>query len=85
MRVALVRLLDNEATVEKLEKYIIPEQVKTGTAEGFFAWIAKCIVDLAKESTLDEGEHEWKMGVTWSFPFAYESYCILLMKTKCSE
>lgn len=72
MRVALVRLLENDATVEKLHKYIIPEHVKTGTARDFFAWIAKGIVDLARESTLDEGEHEWKMGVTWSFPFAYD-------------
>jgi hexokinase len=71
MRVALVRLLENEATVEKLDKYTIPEHVKTGTARDFFAWIAKGIVDLARESVLDEGEHEWKMGVTWSFPFAY--------------
>lgn len=71
MRVALVRLRDNEATVEKLHKHIIPEQVKTGTAERFFEWIAKRIVELTKESTLDEGEHEWKLGVTWSFPFAY--------------
>jgi hexokinase len=71
MRVALVRLLENEPIVEKLQKYTIPEYVKTGTAREFFAWIARGIVDLARESTLDEGEVEWKMGVTWSFPFAY--------------
>jgi hexokinase len=90
MRVALVRLRDHEATVEKLHKHIIPEQVKTGTAERFFEWIAKRIVDLTKESTLDKGEHEWKLGVTWSFPFAYfptirPCMCGLTVQTKCSE
>jgi hexokinase len=70
MRVALVRLQDNEATVEKLDKWIIPEAVKTGTAQEFFAWIAERIVMLAERSTLDEGEYEWKLGLTWSFPFA---------------
>src|SRR5271163_521567 len=41
MRVALVRLEDNEASVEKLDKSTIPEQVKTGTAIEFFKWIAE--------------------------------------------
>src|SRR5579859_5175861 len=71
MRVALVRLRDNEATVEKLDKWTIPEQVKIGTAEDFFAWVAERIVNLTSVSVLDDGEHEWKLGVTWSFPFAY--------------
>jgi hexokinase len=70
MRVALVRLQDNEATVEKLDKATIPEQVKTGTAKQFFRWIAQRIVSLAGECVLDEGEEAWKLGVTWSFPFA---------------
>jgi hexokinase len=70
MRVALVRLQDNEATVEKLDKWIIPEQVKTGTAEDFFQWVAERIVKLTSVSVLDDGEQEWKLGVTWSFPFA---------------
>lgn len=73
MRVALVRLENNEASVEKLEKWTIPEAVKTGTATEFFTWIAERIVNLAGQSKLDEGEHEWKLGVTWSFPFAYET------------
>lgn len=71
MRVALVRLENNEATVEKLDKWTIPETVKTGTAREFFDWIAERIVDLAGQSCLDEGEYEWKLGVTWSFPFTY--------------
>ena len=71
MRVALVRLQDNEASVERLDKWIIPEQVKTGTAREFFSWIAEKIVHLTSQSLLDEGETEWKCGVTWSFPFAY--------------
>ena len=71
MRVALVRLENNEASVEKLEKWIIPEAVKTGTAGEFFTWIAERIVNLAGQSQLDKGEHEWKLGVTWSFPFEY--------------
>lgn len=70
MRVALVRLQDNEARVDKLEKWTIPEPVKTGTALQFFNWIADKIVNLAEQSELDAGEHEWKLGVTWSFPFA---------------
>src|SRR5271170_6256069 len=69
MRVALVRLQDNEATVEKLHKSTIPEKVKTGTAREFFDWVAERIVNLVGQSKLDEGEHEWKLGVTWSFPF----------------
>ena len=73
MRVALVRLENNEPSVEKLEKWTIPEAVKTGTATEFFTWIAERIVNLAGQSKLDEGEHEWKLGVTWSFPFAYET------------
>jgi len=71
MRVALVRLQDNEATVEKLDKSTIPEQVKTGTAQQFFRWIAQRIVALAEQCHLDDGEDSWKLGVTWSFPFAY--------------
>ena len=70
MRVALVRLQDNEATVERLNKSTIPEQVKTGTAREFFKWIAEQIVRLAGGCELDEGEDAWKLGVTWSFPFA---------------
>jgi hexokinase len=70
MRVALVRIQNNVARVENLEKWIIPESVKTGTAEAFFNWIAERIVNLAEQSELDQGEHEWKLGVTWSFPFA---------------
>jgi hexokinase len=73
MRVALVRLQDNEATVQKLDKSTIPEAVKTGTAREFFNWIAEKIVNLVGQSTLDEGEYEWKLGVTWSFPFSYTS------------
>jgi hexokinase len=73
MRVALVRLENNEASVEKLEKWTIPEAVKTGTAREFFTWIAERIVNLAGQSQLDPGEDEWKLGVTWSFPFAYET------------
>ena len=71
MRVALVRLQDNEATVEKLDKWIIPEKVKKGTGREFFTWIAERIILLTNKSQLDEGEYEWKLGVTWSFPFAY--------------
>jgi hexokinase len=70
MRVALVRLQDSEARVDRLEKWTIPEPVKTGTARQFFHWIADKIVNLAQQSELDPGEHEWKLGVTWSFPFA---------------
>jgi hexokinase len=70
MRVALVRLQNNEARLEKLEKWTIPEPVKTGTAQQFFNWIADKIVNLAEQSELDDGEQEWKLGVTWSFPFA---------------
>jgi len=70
MRVALVRIQDNEAKVEILEKWTIPEGVKIGTAKQFFNWIAERIVNLAERSELDKGEHEWKLGVTWSFPFA---------------
>jgi hexokinase len=70
MRVAVIRLSLNNASVERLEKFIIPEQVKVGTAEAFFTWIAERIVQLTQVSQLDEGEHEWKLGVTWSFPFA---------------
>ena len=70
MRVALVRLQDNEATVGKLEKWTIPEPVKTGTATEFFAWIAGRIVNLTLQCELDEGETEWKLGLCWSFPFA---------------
>jgi hexokinase len=71
MRVALVRLQDNDATVGKLEKFTIPESVKTGHARHFFAWIAERIVTLTNQCVLDDGETEWKMGVCWSFPFAY--------------
>jgi hexokinase len=74
MRVALVRLQDNDATVEKLDKWIIPEEVKIGTAEAFFAWVADRIVKLTSVSVLDDGEQEWKLGVTWSFPFAYAAF-----------
>ena len=79
MRVALVRLQDNEASVEKLEKYLIPEKVKTGTAEAFFRWIAEGIIALSSQCVLDEGEYEWKLGVTWSFPFAYSTLCAMLI------
>ena len=71
MRVALVRLQNNEAAVEKLEIHVIPKAVKTGTKEEFFRWIAEGIVSLCEQCVLDEGEVEWKLGVTWSFPFAY--------------
>jgi len=71
MRIALVRLQNNDATVEKLDKWTIPEQVKTGTAEDFFQWVAERIINLTSVSDLDDGEQEWKLGVTWSFPFAY--------------
>jgi hypothetical protein len=71
MRVALVRLQDNNANVDKLERWTIPEPIKTGTADGFFNWLAERIVNLAEQSELDQGEHEWKLGITWSFPFAY--------------
>jgi len=70
MRVALVRLEDNEASVEKLDKWLIPEGVKTGTKEEFFKWIAERIVNLARQCQVENGQTEWKLGVTWSFPFA---------------
>jgi hexokinase len=75
MRVALVRLQDNDATVGKLEKWIIPESVKTGTAKHFFAWIAGRILNLTSQCHLDDGETEWKLGVCWSFPFTYVPLC----------
>ena len=80
MRVGLVRLQDNEATVERLDKWTIPETVKIGTAREFFTWIAEKIVHLTCRSRLDDGEKEWKLGVTWSFPFTYvPSHPFLLM------
>jgi hexokinase len=82
MRVAVVRLHDNDATVSKLEKYTIPECVKTGTAREFFAWIAKRIVKFTEQCTLDDGETEWKLGVCWSFPFAYATTRVVANKVK---
>ena len=81
MRVALIRLQNNVAAVEKLHKFTIPECVKTGTAQEFFTWIAERIVRLTDQSQLNEGEDEWKLGLTWSFPFAYgmDALCVLII------
>ncbi|KAF8928550.1 hypothetical protein EDD21DRAFT_360817 [Dissophora ornata] len=67
LRTAAVHLLGDGQVGVTMEKHEITNELKTGTGEAMFDWIADCTALLLKTVALDMGDAELQMGVTFSF------------------
>ncbi|KAK3847488.1 MAG: hypothetical protein J3R72DRAFT_431496 [Linnemannia gamsii] len=67
LRTAAVHLLGDGQVGVTMEKHEITHELKTGTGEAMFDWIADCTAQLLKSVALDMGNAELQMGVTFSF------------------
>ncbi|KAF9439198.1 glucokinase [Entomortierella beljakovae] len=67
LRTAAVHLLGDGQVGVTMEKHEITNDLKTGTGEALFDWIADCTASLLKAVALDMGDAELQMGVTFSF------------------
>ncbi|KAG0225206.1 glucokinase [Actinomortierella wolfii] len=67
LRTAAVHLLGDGKTGVTMEKHEITHELKTGTGEAMFDWIADCTAQLLKTVAHDLGSSELHMGVTFSF------------------
>ncbi|KAF9916533.1 glucokinase [Linnemannia zychae] len=67
LRTAAVHLLGDGQVGVTMEKHEITHELKTGTGEAMFDWIADCTAKLLKSVALDMGDAELQMGVTFSF------------------
>src|SRR5438045_3600160 len=68
LRIAAVTLLgDGKSDIEQ-KQYVVPEKLKTGTAESLFDWIADGTKNLLDKASIKAFEKEMHMGVTFSFP-----------------
>ncbi|KAF9146123.1 glucokinase [Mortierella sp. GBA39] len=67
LRTAAVHLLGDGQVGVTMEKHEITHELKTGTGQAMFDWIADCTAALLKSVALDMGNAELQMGVTFSF------------------
>ncbi|CAG8660841.1 12083_t:CDS:1, partial [Dentiscutata heterogama] len=71
LRVAAVTLVgDGKADIEQ-KKYVVPAELKVGTAENLLDWVASGVKDLLNclgVQAENLNEKEMYMGVTFSFP-----------------
>jgi hexokinase len=67
LRVAAVTLLGDGKTDIEQKQHLIPEKLKTGTAESLFDWVADGTKNLL-DKAIKTFEKEMHMGVTFSFP-----------------
>ncbi|KAG0095839.1 glucokinase [Podila epicladia] len=67
LRTAAVHLLGDGQVGVTMEKHEITHDLKTGTGEAMFDWIADCTAALLKTVALDMGNADLHMGVTFSF------------------
>jgi hexokinase len=81
LRTAAVHLLGDGKVGVTMEKHEITQELKTGTGEAMFDWIADCTASLLKKVVIDMGNADLHMGVTFSFALQYFfSPCYLLVK-----
>ncbi|KAF9329998.1 glucokinase [Podila minutissima] len=67
LRTAAVHLLGDGQVGVTMEKHEITQELKTGTGEAMFNWIADCLASLLKIVAVDMGNADLHMGVTFSF------------------
>ncbi|KAG0028148.1 glucokinase [Podila clonocystis] len=67
LRTAAVHLLGDGQVGVTMEKHEITQELKTGTGEAMFDWIADCLASLLKTVAVDMGNADLHMGVTFSF------------------
>ncbi|KAF9325030.1 hexokinase A [Linnemannia elongata] len=67
LRTAAVHLLGDGKVGVTMEKHEITQELKTGTGEAMFDWIADCTASLLKTVAVDMGNADLHMGVTFSF------------------
>ncbi|KAF8986714.1 glucokinase [Haplosporangium bisporale] len=67
LRTAAVHLLGDGQVGVTMEKHEITQELKTGTGEAMFNWIADCLASLLKTVAVDMGNTDLHMGVTFSF------------------
>ncbi|KAG0365479.1 hypothetical protein BC939DRAFT_533920 [Gamsiella multidivaricata] len=67
LRTAAVHLLGDGQVGVTMEKHEITQELKTGTGEAMFDWIADCTATLLKNVAVDMGDSQLHMGVTFSF------------------
>ncbi|KAG0005554.1 glucokinase [Entomortierella chlamydospora] len=67
LRTAAVHLLGDGQVGVTMQKHEITHELKTGTGQAMFDWIADCTAGLLKTVAIDMGDAELQMGVTFSF------------------
>ncbi|KAG0315870.1 glucokinase [Dissophora globulifera] len=67
LRTAAIHLLGDGQVGVTMEKHEITHALKTGTGEAMFDWIADCTASLLKNVSVDMGNSDLHMGVTFSF------------------
>ncbi|KAF9408857.1 hexokinase A, partial [Podila epigama] len=67
LRTAAVHLLGDGQVGVTMEKHEITQELKVGTGEAMFDWIADCTASLLKTVAIDLGNADLHMGVTFSF------------------
>ncbi|KAI8599346.1 hypothetical protein EDD21DRAFT_324524 [Dissophora ornata] len=67
LRTAAVHLLGDGQVGVTMEKHEITQELKTGTGQAMFDWIADCTASLLKNVAVDMGDADLHMGVTFSF------------------
>ncbi|KAF9122268.1 hexokinase A [Linnemannia schmuckeri] len=67
LRTAAVHLLGDGKVGITMEKHEITQELKTGTGEAMFDWIADCTASLLETIAVDMGNADPHMGVTFSF------------------
>ncbi|KAK9704195.1 hypothetical protein K7432_010345 [Basidiobolus ranarum] len=67
LRTAAVTLLGDGQVGVNMKKYAISKDIRTGTGDKLFDWIADCTAELLNDATLNIGTANLHMGVTFSF------------------
>ncbi|ORX83754.1 hexokinase 1 [Basidiobolus meristosporus CBS 931.73] len=67
LRTAAVTLLGDGQVGVNMKKYPISNEIRKGTGDKLFDWIADCTEDLLNDVTLNVGTANLHMGVTFSF------------------
>ncbi|MBW0499840.1 hypothetical protein O181_039555 [Austropuccinia psidii MF-1] len=72
LRICQVNLNGDKTFEIKSDKYLLTSQIKTGTAEALFDYIAECVqkflIDLNQPNPLSNNQEKLCLGFTFSFP-----------------
>ena|ERR1700712_3115752 len=74
LRVCEIKLLEADGEFDIIQsKYHMPEELKTGTAEELWAYVADCLKQFIEHHHEDEHLEQLPLGFTFSYPVSQES------------